>query len=149
MNRFDLSSKMQAITKVSLVLLGLAAIASVSPAQAQDQSLQQAALETEPPVQVAPALPTEPAVEAGAVLNLDSSFLSLETGAWHSDADGFSPERQARMESCYLAAQGAYQAGVWDGGFGSDTDDVSAFEIGVSDFYARQQKKSQLGKCMQ
>ena len=149
MSHFSLSSKMQAITKVSLVLLGLAAVASVSSAQAQDQSLQQAALETEPRVQVEPALPTEPAVEAGAVLNLDSSFLNLETDGWYSDADGFSPERQARMESCYLAAQGAYQAGVWDGGFGSDTDDVSAFEIGVSDFYARQQKKSQLGKCMQ
>ena len=149
MNRFDLSSKMQAITKASLVLLGLAAVASVSPAQAQDQSLQQAALETEPPVQVAPALPTEPAVEAGAVLNLDSSFLNLETDAWHSDADGLSPERQARMESCYLAAQGAYQAGVWDGRFGSETDGVSTFDDDVSDFYARQRRKSQLGECMQ
>ena len=47
MNRFDLSSKMQAITKVSLVLLGLAVIAPISAAKAQDQSLQQAALEAE------------------------------------------------------------------------------------------------------
>jgi len=143
MSRFDLSSKMQAITKVSLVLLGLAAIASVSPAKAEDQSLQQAALQTEPTVE------TERAVETEPVLNLDSSFLNLETDAWHSDAVGHSPERQARMESCYLAAEGAYRAGVWDGGFGSDTDDVSAFEHGVSDFYARQQRKSQLGECMQ
>ncbi len=140
---FDLASRIRAKFSLSLMLLGLAAIASVSPVKAQDQSMQQAALETES----APS--AVPSVETGRVLNLDSSFLSRETDAWHSDAAGHSPERQARIESCYLAAEAAYQAGVWDGGFGSDTDDVSAFEYGVSDFYAAQQKKSQLGKCMQ
>lgn len=139
---FDLPSKMRAIVRLVLVLLGLGAIASVSPVMAQDQSLQQAAIPAEPAPQ------TEPAVETEPLLNLDSSFLSLETDAWHSDADGHSPARQARMESCYLAAEGAYQSGVWHGGFGSDTDDVSAFEHGVSDFYAGQRRKSQLGDCM-
>ena len=138
----DLSSKTRAIAKLSLVLLGLAAIASVSPVKAQDQSLQQAAIPEEPAPQTEPAIETEP------VLNLDSSFLSMESDAWHSDADGHSPARQARIESCYLAAEGAYWSGVWHGGFGSDTDDVSAFEHGVSDFYAGQRRKSQLGDCM-
>ncbi|MDJ0947029.1 MAG: hypothetical protein QNJ30_26560 [Kiloniellales bacterium] len=137
MSQFDFSGKMQAITRLSLVLLGVAAIASTSPVRAEDQSPQQAALQT------------EPAVETGQVLNLDSSFLSRETDAWHSDAEGFSVERQARIESCYLAAESAYRAGIWDGGFGSDTDDMDVFEYGVSDFYAGQQRKSQFGKCMQ
>ncbi len=139
---FALSSKMRAVSRLSLVLLGLAVVASISPVKAQDPSPQQAALPTELELQ------TEPVVEPGQVLNLDSSFLSRGSNAWHSDADGHSPERQARIESCYLAAEGAYHAGVWDGGFGSDTDDVSAFEYGVSDFYARQQRKSQLGDCI-
>ena len=138
----DPSSKMRAITRLSLVLLGLAVIAPISPVKAQNESLQQAALPTEPAPQ------TEPAVETEPVLNLDSSFLNLETDAWHSDADGHSPARQARIESCYLAAEGAYRSGVWHGGFGSETDDVSAFEHGVSDFYAGQRRKSQLGDCM-
>ena len=142
MSHFDLSSKMQVITRLSLVALALAAIALTTPVKAQDQSPQQAALPTEPEPQA------ESAIEAGAVLNLDSSFLRREADAWHSDADGLSPERQARIESCYLAAEGAYQAGVWDGGFGSETDDVSAFEHGVSDFYGRQQRKSQLRNCI-
>ena len=139
---FDLSSKTRAVTRLSLVLLGLAAIASVSPVKAQDQSLQQAAIPAEPAPQPEPAIETEP------VLNLDSSFLSMETDAWHSDADGHSPARQARIESCYRAAEGAYRSGVWHGGFGSETDDVSAFEYGVSDFYAGLRRKSQLGDCM-
>ncbi len=140
---FDWSSGIRVVTGLSLVLFGIAGIASISQVKAQDQSLQEAALATEPVVE------PEAAAEPARVLNLDSSFLSRETDAWISDAAGHSPDRQARMESCYLAAEGAYRAGVWDGGFGSDTDDVSAFEHGVSDFYARQQRKSQLGKCMQ
>ena len=72
-----------------------------------------------------------------------------ETDAWHPDAASHSPQRQARIKSCYLAAEAAYLAGVWDDGFGSDTDDVSAFDYGVSEFYAPRQRKSQLGKCMQ
>ncbi len=144
---FDLSSKVQAITRLSLALLALAAIASISPAKAQDQSPQQAADQS--PQQAALPGETEPAVETGEVLNLDSSFLNLETDAWHSDAAGLSPARQAHIESCYLAAEAAFRAGVWHGGFGSDTDDVSAFEHGVSDFYAGQRRKSQLGECMQ
>ena len=142
MSQFDLYGKVQATTRLSLVLLGLAAIATISPAKAQDESLQQAALEAEPAVEA------DLAVEPSPVLKLDSSFLNLEPDAWHSDAAGLSPARQARIESCYLAAEAAYQAGVWDGGFGSDTDDVSAFEYGVSDFYAGQQRKAQFRNCM-
>ncbi len=141
-SNLDRSSKMRAIVRLSLVLLGLAVIAPISPVKAQDDSLQQAALPTQPVLQ------KDPAVERDPVLNLDSSFLVLESDSWHSDAAGHSPARQARIESCYLAAEGAYRAGVWEGGFGSDTDDVSAFEYGVSDFYAVQRRKSQLGDCM-
>ncbi len=143
MNHFDLLSKVRAVARLSLVLLGMAVIVPTSQANADDESLQQAALPT------APTTETDSKIEAARSLDLDSSFLIRETDGWHSDADGFSPARQARMESCYLSAEGAYQAGVWEGGFGSETDDVSAFEIGVSDFYARQQRRSQLGKCFE
>ncbi len=143
MNHFDPLSKMRAVARLSLVLLGMAVIAPIAVANAEDESLQQAALPASPTAE------TDSKIEAVRALNLDSSFLIRETDAWHYDADGFSPARQARMESCYLAAEGAYQAGVWEGGFGSETDDVSAFELGVSDFYARQQRKSQIGKCFE
>ncbi len=144
MNHFDLLSKMRAVARLSLVLLGMAVIAPISQTKADEESPQQAALPPPPTVE------TDSKIEAVRSLSLDSSFLIRETDSWRSDADGFSRARQARMESCYLAAEGAYQAGVWDGGgFGSETDDMSAFEIGVSDFYARQQRKSQIGKCFE
>lgn len=142
MKRFDLSSKKRAITKLSLVLLGLAAAASISPVRAQDLSPQQAALETES------AIYMEQAVETGLVLDLDSAFLNRETDAWHSNAAGFSPARQARIESCYVAAEAAYQAGVWQGSLGNDMDGVSDLDDAISDFYAVKRRKSQLGDCL-
>ena len=118
------------------VLLGLAAVAPAAPAQAQDQWLQQAALKA------------EPVGGTGPVLNLDVSFLSQETDAWHTDAAGLSPARQARIESCYQTAEAAYQGGVWDGGFRGNADGLSTFDQSVSDFYAGQRRKSQFGNCM-
>ncbi len=75
MRRFDIASRMRESPGLSLALglaaigwtlalLGMVAIASISEAKAQDQSRQQAALET------------EQAVETRPVLSLDRSFLS-------------------------------------------------------------------------
>ncbi len=75
MRRFNFSGRMHESTRLSLALglaaigstlalLGVVAIASISPAKAQDQSFQQAALQT------------EQAVETGPVVSLDRSFLS-------------------------------------------------------------------------
>ena len=136
MSFFDQTSKMQAIIRLPLVLLGLAVIAQISPVQAQDQWFQQAALQA------------EPVDGTGPVLNLDTSFLSQDTGAWHSDGAGLSPARQARIESCYVTAQAAHQGGAWDGVFILKPQGLGNFDQGVSDFYAGQQTKSQFGNCM-
>ena len=135
MSRIGLTSEMKAIIKMSLMVLGLAAIAPVSPVQAEDQRLQQAAFQV------------EPTVETGRVLNLDISSVSLQSDDWYSDADGHSTARQARIETCYLTAQAAYQGGVWDEGFGSHGKSLHSFDQSVSSFYAGQRKKSQFGDC--
>lgn len=75
MRRFDITSRMRESPGLSLALglaaigstlalLGMVAIASISPAKAQDRSLQQAALQT------------EQAGETRPVLSLDLSVLS-------------------------------------------------------------------------
>ena len=75
MRRFDFASRMRESPRLSLALglaaigstlalLGVVAIATISEAKAQDQSLRQAVLEM------------DEAVETGPVLNLDMSFLS-------------------------------------------------------------------------
>ncbi len=140
--RFDLSSKDQANSRLSLALglalslaLGLAAVTSISPAKADDRSFQLAALET------------GDAVETGPALNLDLSFLSRETDVWQSKGADRSPARHDQFESCYAAAEAAYQAGAWQGGLGSDTDGASAFENAVSGFYADQRRQSRQGDC--
>ena len=138
MSNFGLSSKLQAIIRLPLMLLGLAAIAQISPVQAQDQWFQQAMLQVEPAVETG----------TGPVLNLDISFLSQETDAWHSDAAGLSTARQARIESCYVTARAAHQGGAWDGVFNLRPQGLGNFDQGVSDFYAGQQTKSQFGDCM-
>ena len=142
MSRFDPSSKIRAITKLSLVVLGMAMATPFSPVKAQDQSSQQAALQPKFAIDV------EPEVDTGLDLKLDNTFLAQETDAWHSDAAGLSPARQAHIEACYVAANAAYQAGVWQGGLGKDMDGVSDLDDAISDFYAVQQRKSQLGACL-
>ncbi len=105
MSRFDLpekSNKMDATTRLSLTLaglvaiawtiavLGLVAITSTSPALAQDQSLQQAALQT------------EQSVETDSVPIPEDSFLSRETDVWNSDggwySDAADPQAALQLE---------------------------------------------------
>ena len=140
--RFDLSSQHEANSRLSLALtlalslaLGLAAITSISSAKAQDQSFQQVAFQT------------EQTVETGPTLNLDLSFLSRQSDDWQIEAADRSSARHDQFESCYAAAEAAYQAGAWQGSLGSDPDSASAFHTSVSGFYADQRRKSQQGNC--
>ncbi len=125
-----------AIVTLPLGLLGLAAVAHISQAHAQDATTQQA------------ALPAEPAQEtAGQALIIDTSFLSIENSGWRSDAEFHSPDRQARIQSCYLTARAAYEGGAVDGGFG-DTSRLGDLNRSVSSFYKDQQEKTQFDGCI-
>ena len=119
MSRFSFSRRMRESPGLSLAIglaaigwtlavLGVVAIASISPAKAQDLPFQQAALET------------EEALEAGPALNLDLSFLIREKDVWQIDAADFSSEREGDIESCCVAAEATYQTGALNGGFDSD-----------------------------
>ena len=129
-----------AIVALPLGLLGLAAIAQISSAHAQDVTTQQAALPGEPAAAPAQGV-------AGPALVIDTSFLNIENAGWRSDAEFHSPERQTRIQSCYVTAHAAHEGATIDGGFG-DTSRLDDLNRSVSSFYKNKQEKAQFDGCI-
>ncbi len=129
-----------AIVALPLGLLGLAAVAHMSQALAQDATTQQAALPAEPAAAPAPEA-------TGQALIIDTSFLTIESPGWRSDADFHSPDRQARIQSCYLTARAAHEGDGDNSGFG-DTRRLSDLNRSVSNFYKDQQQRDQFDGCI-
>lgn len=129
-----------AIMALPLALLGLAFFIHVSPAKAEDRITQQAALADDP----APASGAAGTVPA---LTLDLSALRVETGAWRSDAQGLSADRQARIQSCYGAARAAHRGGGEGDGFGN-VGRLGDLNRSVSGFHSSRKRAAQFDGCV-